>query len=151
MEQHRTSGSGTAHHAASNARCATPAAPSTPGPDPPEATSAAVLRPGNMVASGMDRPCHFRLLRCPYERSSSPTLPPTWMTSKAMFSPSRSQSSHSTSHWQVRASCCRLRFIFSFSPCSGSGKPRSKQRHGFSGRSAHQVVAARRKGALRQR
>jgi hypothetical protein len=29
----------------------------------------------------------------------------TCMTSNAMFSPSLSQSSHSTSHWQERASC----------------------------------------------
>lgn len=31
------------------------------------------------------------------------------VTSKAIFSPSRSQSSHSTSHWQLRASSFRLR------------------------------------------
>ena len=38
-------------------------------------------------------------------------------TSKAMFSPSRSQSSHSTSHCACRACSCRLRSI-GFLSCS---------------------------------
>lgn len=39
----------------------------------------------------------------------------TSTTSNAMFSPSRSQSSHSTSHWQCRASSSKVFFRSAFS------------------------------------